>query len=334
MEEFAPIVLFVYNRPEHSLATLQALKENPEARSSVLYIYADGPRESASQKELEKIRELREAIRSEQWCKEVVIRESDANRGLAKSIVKGVGEVLDVHGKIIVLEDDIVASPGFLAYMNEALNKYKSIEKVMHISAYMPDIDRQGLPDTFFLKFMSCWGWGTWKSSWEKYVSDSLYLLQKLLDEKALEDFNLGGSIKFHNYLKGNLNGTHNSWAIKWFSSIYFNQGLCLSPRQSLIQNIGFDGSGTHYNSENNTKDPMLVEELANSLKIEVPKSIEEHEGARKALAHFYKYQNDFSTKNVIRSNLRWLKQRALFLKDYYQKDKFSLYENSSRIHP
>lgn len=334
MERFSPIALFVYNRPEHSLKTLRALKANPEAQSSILYIYADGARKNASRKELENIQLLRKAIREDQWCGEVVIREAEQNQGLARSIVKGVGEVLDKHGKIIVLEDDIVSSPGFLSYMNEALDFYEKDEKVMHISAYMPDIKREHLPETFFLRFMSCWGWGTWKSAWEKYNADSLYLLQKLLEDRELESFNLGGSIKFHNYLKGNLTGTHNSWAIKWFSSIYFSEGLCLYPKQSLVQNIGFDGSGTHYNQEVVKRDPMLVDEVAASAQLLKDQPVIEHEGARKALAHFYKYQNDFSPKNVIRSNIRWIKQRILFLKDYHQKDKYSIYENSSRVHP
>lgn len=334
MEQFSPIALFVYNRPEHSLQTLRALKENPEASSSILYIYADGARKNASQEELENIQRLRAAIKEEQWCGEVFIHESEENQGLARSIVRGVGEVLENHGKIIVLEDDIVVSKGFLAYMNQALNFYQDEEKVMHVSAYMPDINRDKLPETFFLRFMSCWGWGTWKSSWDKYEADSQVLLEKLLVERQLENFNLGGSIKFHNYLKGNLNGTHNSWAIKWFSSIYFSGGLCLSPRQSLVQNIGFDGSGTHYNSEVVKRDPMLVDEVTTSLTLDTKQVIEEHTRAKKALSYFYKYQNDFSPSNVIRSNFRWVKQRILFLKDYHQKDKYSIYANSSRVHP
>lgn len=333
MKELAPIALFVYNRPDHSLKTLKALQANPEASSSILYIYADGLRKNASQKEKENIAALREMIRSEQWCGEVIIREASENQGLAASIVKGVGEVIAEHGKIIVLEDDIVGSPGFLSYMNQALDIYEKEEKVMHISAYMPDIKREGLPSTFFLRFMSCWGWATWQSAWESYIPDSYYLLERLLRERELESFNLGGSIKFHNYLKGNLDGSKNSWAIKWFSSIYFSEGLCLSPRQSLVQNIGFDGSGTHYNTEVIKRDPMLVEQPIDYLEIDKMQTIEEHTGARKALAHFYKYKNNFTPTNIIRSNLRWMKQRILFIKDYYQKDKFLTYEDSSRVH-
>ncbi|MEM6803131.1 MAG: hypothetical protein AAF696_17125 [Bacteroidota bacterium] len=333
MKELAPIALFVYNRPEHSLKTLKAIQANPESSSSILYIYADGARKNASPKEKENIATLRKMIRSQKWCAEVVIREADENQGLAASIVKGVGEVLEQHGKIIVLEDDIVGSSGFLSYMNRALDQYEHEEKVMHISAYMPDIKRAALPSTFFLRFMSCWGWGTWKSAWDKYIPDSHYLLERLLSERELESFNLGGSIKFHNYLKGNLDGSKNSWAIKWFSSIYFSGGLCLSPRQSLVQNIGFDGSGTHYNTAVVKRDPMLVEKPIDQLDIDRSQKIEEHFEARKALAHFYKYKNNFTPTNIIRSNLRWMKQRILFLKDYYQKDKFLTYEDSSRVH-
>lgn len=330
----APIAIFVYNRPEHTVRTLEALAANPEARSSTLYIFADGPKEGISQTKLDEIYALREAIRSQPWCGKVVIREQASNKGLARSIREGVTEVIQAHGKVIVLEDDIVTSPGFLSYMNKALIHYEEEEKVMHISGYIPDINQRRLPETFFLTFMSCWGWATWASRWTAFQDDSAALYQRLLNEKKLEDFNLNGAIKFSNYLKGNLTGRHNSWAIKWFASIFFNEGLCLYPRQSLVQNIGFDGSGSHYTQKTTKVDPMTVKSLLSEIDIDRSQDIAEHRLARNALTHFYIYQNHYSLPHVLRVNLRWVKQRLLFVKEYLQPPKALLkHANSSRIH-
>lgn len=334
MSQLAPIAVFAFNRPDHTLKTLEALAVNPEAKHSTLYIFADGPKEGLSEEKIQKVRELREMIRSRQWCGEVVIRESAVNKGLARSISEGVSEVVNLHGRVIVLEDDIVTSPGFLAYMNRGLDLYEQNPKVMHISGYTPDINQKNLPETFFLTFMSCWGWATWDHAWNAFQSDSAGLYQRLLSEKKLEDFNLGGAIKFSNYLKGNLTGRHNSWAIKWFASIYFKQGLCLYPRQSLVQNIGFDGTGSHYTEENTQVDPMTVKEVLPSIEIDKNQPLVEHSGARKALTHFYKYQNNYSLPHIIRVNLRWFKQRLLFVKEYVTPPKALLkHANSSRIH-
>lgn len=334
MSQLAPIAVFAFNRPDHTLKTLEALSANPEARLSTLYIFADGPKEGLSVEKLQKVKELREMIRSRQWCGEVIIRESAINKGLARSISEGVSEVVNLHGRVIVLEDDIVTSPGFLAYMNQGLDLYEQNPKVMHISGYTPDINQKNLPETFFLTFMSCWGWATWDHAWKAFQTDSAELYQRLLSEKKLEDFNLGGAIKFSNYLKGNLTGRHNSWAIKWFASIYFKQGLCLYPRQSLVQNIGFDGTGSHYTEEKMQVDPMTVKEVLPSVEIDSTQPMVENPIARKALTHFYKYQNTYSLPHIIRVNLRWIKQRILFLKEYVTPPKALLkHANSSRIH-
>ncbi|MDP5169388.1 MAG: hypothetical protein NWR72_04030 [Bacteroidia bacterium] len=334
MNQFAPIAIFAFNRPDHTRRTLEALSLNPEAAHSTLYIFADGPKAGISPEKLAEVHALRDMIREKKWCKDVIIKESPVNKGLAKSISEGVTEIVNLHGKIIVLEDDIVTAPGFLKFMNEALDFYEKEDKVMHISGYVPDMNRKKLPETFFLTFMSCWGWATWDTAWKAYQEDSAMLYRRLLSERKLETFNLGGAIKFSNYLKGNLTGKHNSWAIKWFASIFFNRGLCLYPRQSLVQNIGFDGTGSHYNQVSTRLDPMTVRELLPAVDIDFKQPILENQQARKALTHFYKYQNDYSATNILRVNARWIKQRMLFLKDYLQPPKaLHQHANSSRIH-
>ena len=176
----APIVLFVYNRPWHTEQTLEALSANKEVQESILYIYADGPKENTTSEELEKIAQVRKVLRNKQWCKEVKIIESVNNKGLADSIIEGVTTVVNNHGKVIVLEDDIVVSTGFLKYMNDALNLYENEEKVMHISGYMFPV-KERLPETFFYKQASCWGWATWANRWEELKTSPKEIYNQLL---------------------------------------------------------------------------------------------------------------------------------------------------------
>ena len=44
MKEYAPIALFAFNRPDLLRSTLDALRANPEAPSTELFIFVDGPR--------------------------------------------------------------------------------------------------------------------------------------------------------------------------------------------------------------------------------------------------------------------------------------------------
>jgi hypothetical protein len=260
----APIVLFVYNRPKHTLQTLTALKENALANESLLYIYADGPSVNASAVELEKIKEVRDILRREKWCGEVRIIERATNSGLADSIVGGVTDIINNHGCVIVLEDDIVTSPGFLKFMNDALSFYKDEDKVMHICAYFwPTL--HVMQKTLFVQNAGAWGWGTWKRAWQHFEPDAAELHRRLKESGKLEDFKALMWGEPYLQLMQNINQQKKTWAVKWNTLIYLKQGLCLLPGKSLVNNIGNDGSGTN----KDLTDFYYCKELAANIPVE-----------------------------------------------------------------
>lgn len=249
----APVVVFVYNRPWHTAQTLNALAQNELAHETVLYIFADGAKKDASQDVVDNIQKTREIIKSKQWCKEVHIVERDHNAGLAAAIVSGVTDIINRYGKIIVLEDDIVTSKGFLKYMNTALDVYEQEKRVFHISGYMYPLKLK-MPATLFLNVVTPWGWATWKERWMHYNDDSGELLKQLYNAPFFNqlNYNAGFGHEFYDQLKANVNGTLHTWAVKWHTSIFLQQGFCLHPGKSLVNNIGFDNSGTHCGNEGN----------------------------------------------------------------------------------
>lgn len=243
--ELAPIALFVYNRAEHALQTLTALSKNELASESTLYIFSDGPKDFDAET-IKAVEQVRSAIKSKRWCKEVFVIESKTNRGLADSIVQGVTDVIDKYGKVIVLEDDIVTAPGFLKYMNDALNVYEDNDQVMHISAYMYPVTDKVINGTVFLKVLSCWGWATWARAWHSYEANVDIHLSRFKSQKDIDRFNVMGNASFYNQLLANKKGEIRSWAVKWFASWYFKGGISLFPMTTLVTNIGHDGSGIH----------------------------------------------------------------------------------------
>jgi hypothetical protein len=240
MKDLAPIVLFVYDRPWHTRECLESLSKNELAEPSSLFIYADGPNANATEEQLQKINEVRQVIKQKKWCGTVEIIERQENRGLAKSITAGVTEIINRFGKVIVLEDDLVLSEGFLKYMNAALDIFKEEEKVMHISGYVYPV-RQKLPETFFYQQTTCWGWGTWKRAWQKFSNDRPLLAGKVKDI-GIDEFNLDNSYGFYELLKSPSDG----WAVCWYATVFINHGLALHPGKTLVKNIGNDGTGTH----------------------------------------------------------------------------------------
>ena len=160
MINFAPIVLFVYDRPFHTKQTIEALQKNQLASLSELFIYSDDAKNYGSQ---DNVDEVREYIYKIGGFKKVTIIKREKNWGLANSIIDGVTQIVNKYGKIIVLEDDLVTSKYFLTFMNNALEFYKYEERVWHICGWNYPINFDGLDDVFLSRLMNCWGWGTWK---------------------------------------------------------------------------------------------------------------------------------------------------------------------------
>jgi hypothetical protein len=264
----APIVLFCYNRPWHTQQTLDALSLNDLAAASDLIVYCDGPKINSDRTTLDAIEETRKVIKLEKRFHSLTIIESDKNKGLADSIIEGVTEIVNKHGKIIVLEDDIVTSPGFLQYMNDALNVYENEEKVMHISGYMFPV-KNNLPETFFIRPTTCWGWGTWKRAWECFEKEVDKQIDKITNAKLWNKFTLNESYpSYKSQLYLNQKGEINTWAIFWQTTVFLKEGYSLHPYPSLVQNIGLDGSGIHCESNSNFN-PYYWENLASSIDVE-----------------------------------------------------------------
>lgn len=260
MPACAPVALFVYNRPDHTRQTLEALAQNRLADATTLYVFSDGPKAGASPADVERIIATRKLVCSRPWVRNIILVESEINRGLANSIVGGVSRVVEEHGRVIVLEDDIVTSPGFLEYMNQALDLYAHDEQVMHVSGYMYPLDLHA-PGTAFLRILSCWGWATWARAWKHYDPDVEGHLQRLDRPERIRKFNIEGHADFHRQLLDNHSGRIRSWAVRWYASWLARAGLTLFPTQSLVRNIGHDGTGIHC-AEDSRFDTTFVDSI------------------------------------------------------------------------
>lgn len=260
---YAPIVLFVYNRPRHTEKTLRALMANDLAEESELFIYADGAKPSADAEQLQCIREVRAIIRQQQWCGKVHILESEHNKGLADSIIAGVTEVINKYGRAIILEDDIVPTRGFLRYMNDALAMYENDAQVMFVSGYIyPYKHIPKVPTTYFLRVYACWGWATWKRAWA-YYEHNIDVHLAHYDTPALKkEFNIEGHMRNYCQLVDNKNGAYYTWAVRWYASWLWTGGYALFPSHSLIRNVGFDNSGEHCGNSQVTYNGKTIDYL------------------------------------------------------------------------
>ncbi|MCM0758032.1 glycosyltransferase family 2 protein [Sporomusa sphaeroides DSM 2875] len=250
----APIVLFVYNRPQHTRLTLEALQKNILAEETELYIFSDSPKitgnDEKDAKTIELVAEVRNVIRRFTGFKKVNIREQECNQGLANSIISGVTEIIHQYGKVIVVEDDLVSSPYFLSYMNNALAFYENEQRVFNISAFSFPSATLEIPqeypfDTYFLTRNSSWGWGTWCDRWDKAIWDHSQIQNMFKDRRIRMELEKGGT-NLVPILEAQLAEKIDSWSIRWSFTLSCNNGVSLTPLHSYIHNIGFDGTGVH----------------------------------------------------------------------------------------
>lgn len=263
----APIALFVYNRPQHTYKTVEALLKNAEAVHSDLYIFSD----AAKSREAEfAVNQVRKYIHKISGFKSINIVEREKNWGLANSIIDGVTKLCNEYGKVIVLEDDLLVSPHFLNFMNNGLELYKNEPSVMQIAGYMFPASLSIDDDALFLPFISSWGWATWSRAWRSFDATASNFQKLKGDKELVKRFNLNGNYDYFKMLKSQQSGKTESWAIRWYLSVFFLNGLTLYPKKTLVENNGFDGTG-----ENCLISDIRVTTLDNNFKVmKLPKSI------------------------------------------------------------
>jgi len=239
----APIVLFTYNRPDHTSEVIRSLAANKEAAKSDLIVFSDGPKSDA---DIQNVNSTRKIVQSISGFRSVKVFESEKNKGLANSVIEGVSKVIEQYGKIIVLEDDLVVSPEFLSYMNHFLEVYKNEDKVISIHGYVYPV-KTHISTPFFIRGADCWGWATWKRGWDLFESDSEKLYKQIATNKKWADkFDFEGTYPYLKMLKDQADGKIDSWAIRWYASAFLNDKITLYPPATLVDNIGMDGSGIH----------------------------------------------------------------------------------------
>jgi len=242
-KELVPICLFTYNRLNETIKTIEALQNNFLAKDSDLYIYSDGGK---TEKDKEKVTKVREYLYSISGFKSITTFESPTNRGLANSVISGVSKILELNERVIILEDDLVTSPNFLDFMNQALMFYQEDNTIFSISGYTLNLPSlPGKKDYYFGYRASSWGWGIWRDRW-KVIDWKVTEYENFIKDRSLvEKFKRGGS-DLPRMLSNQINGRIDSWAIRFCFHQFKCNLMTVFPTKSKIISIGFSNEATN----------------------------------------------------------------------------------------
>jgi hypothetical protein len=253
--DYAPIVCFGFDRPEHLNNMLSTLADNKISEESIVYICIDGPSENT---DISLHRRTIE-VAKKNWqfkSKNLILR--DKNLDCRTNIISTISELFTKHDKLIILEDDLHLGKFFLQYMNNALNKYSENKNIWHVNGYT-------YPQLNFSKkssvstFISPWGWGTWKDRWDIFTGNDFDKVNLIsgLDEKQRKIFNVEGLYDWENIIIKNELGEISAWDAYWYQAVYLNNGLTIFPNKSHVKNKGFDGTGMHCSNNDDWKTPL-----------------------------------------------------------------------------
>jgi hypothetical protein len=249
MIQIAPIILFTYQRLDSLKETISALANNSLASDSDLIIFSDGPK---SLKDEPTVKEVRVYLKTIQGFKSITIHESSSNKGLAASIIQGVSDVLKVYPSAIILEDDLITSTNFLAFMNQALNYYQDKPEILAISGFSPAIKGLREEEVYFTLRASSWGWACWEDRWSKIDWKCEYYHELKKSDSLKSKFNEMGS-DMSLMIKKQMEGKLNSWAIRFSLHQFQHQLFSVHPAVSKIHNIGIsDAQATNTNQKFN----------------------------------------------------------------------------------
>lgn len=280
----APICLFTYNRLFETKKTIQALQNNYLASSSKLYIFSDGPK---NENDRVKVELLRKYLRTISGFESIQYNESLENKGLANSVIDGVQKVLNENDTIIVLEDDLVSTPNFLNFMNQALDYYQLQSKIQSVNAYSLQI-KDLKESAYFQTRPASWGWATWSDRWDPEIFNKKIIQNEVsLNPTFLKDFTRTCGTDISRMLIRSIKNKNDSWYVRWAYNHFRTNRYSVFPEYSFISNIGHGIDATHCKGINSYPAILINEK---QLTFELPDFREPDPEISRKFLHYFSY--------------------------------------------
>ncbi len=239
----APILFIIFNRPDNTKQSFEAIKN---ARPRRLYIAADGPRpDRVGENALCDL--TRQVVQDIDWECDVFLNFSENNMGCKKRVSSAISWVFETEDRLIIIEDDCLASSSFFDYCCMLLEHYKDDSRIGAIcGSKFVNFNRSSLDSYIFSKYPTVWGWATWKRVWDNYSSDisdwnerkNTEWLKWKTDEREFQHWS--------GAFDGVCNGAIDTWDYQFVYLLWKQSQLSIHPSVNLISNTGFGPNATH----------------------------------------------------------------------------------------
>lgn len=242
-----PILLIGFNRPHLIAKRLNELSAFPNL---TLIISIDGG--AGKDIEIEMNRILQQLDKYKIIDSNVQIIQHSHNMGCAEHVTKAIGNVLEKHQSVIVIEDDISVSKNFYNNMVNGMFAVENRTDIATIGGYSAiDIFSIFKVQNKFreTKYFNPWGWGIRNEIWKLYkldISDGP-LEEQLNDSYSWKSLSEKQRIYWIKLFKKVEKNPQLTWDIQMQFMCFKHELKNLLPLKSLIINEGFgDSTSTH----------------------------------------------------------------------------------------
>lgn len=239
-----PVIFIFFNRKQVTMETLEAISK---VKPKKLYLVSDGARED-KENEAKVVADLRNDVEKRiDWECEIIKNYAESNMGCKQRVASGISWVFSQEEMAIIVEDDVVALPGFFYFCEELLIKYKDESRIYCISGHKVYDDYEIENSYIFSRHPNIWGWATWRRAWNQY-NDDIGDWNKIKQSNVIENFyNQKVAKIYKKLLEKAYTGEVDTWDYIWTADVVKNNGLGIVPKTNLIKNIGFnDLDATH----------------------------------------------------------------------------------------
>lgn len=250
----------MFNRPDTTRKVFEAIRQ---AKPKQLFVAADGPR-AGSESDLENCRQVRRIFSDIDWPCDFKTLFRENNAGCKNSVSSGINWFFENVDEGIILEDDCLPSRSFFCFCRELLQKYRHCKEIMHIGGFNHFFNISGNRSGYhFTKYTPIWGWATWKRAWKMYDVQLRSFPEVKQTGRITAMFSLRSEQKFRlNLFQKLYDGLIDTWDYQWNYAIRLNNGICIRPNTSLIENIGFRENATHTTRGNRLLEKVTAVEI------------------------------------------------------------------------
>jgi hypothetical protein len=252
-----PVVLIVFNRPETTRRTVEAIRR---AEPSHLFVIGDGPRHGRAD-DAKQVAATRAVVASVDWGCPVEWLLREENIGLEPNVELGLDRVFAQVDRALVFEDDCVADPSFFPFAAELLERYRDDRRVWQIAGNTLGVPRHLFGDDSyrFSTWASVWGWATWADRWHRHRelfprdhTDGSWLESTEPPVRTKPPVPQPGTLVTRSAERhfaeaaASADGLAHGWDKHWWLTIMSEGGMCVVPAANLVENIGLGAESTH----------------------------------------------------------------------------------------